>query len=510
MEPTGMMPLSHRAALGLLLFFPFLTPLAARADPPPAVPPPIPAPAVETPDTLGAVWVPAAPGNFQPSQRPSAALPIDRIVIHDIEGTSGEAIRWFRNPQAQVSSHYVVDGHTGQVTQMVRERDIAWHAGDHVTNFRSIGIEHEGFAYRPGFFNPLEYEASAHLVRAIALRYGIPRDRTHIIGHFEVPDTAHPGHFGGRNGHTDPGPYWDWDYFMALVRDDAALAQGGVPAAPIILHPGEAVPASFVLSNTGDDAWPADPDAASAAALRSAGPVYLGRWEPGTGETVWGGGSAFSGPDWVSPRFAASPAGGDTAPGTSGRFVVMLHAPPAVFGPVSETFRLYKVPPAPRLPVPFGPVLTVSARVVPWEVRADPPAAPPGWAAKTLPGGSRALWRGSAAPSPASPRPVQWQAVLPVAGSWDVSVRWPTGPGRTDRATYAVSGKTFRVDQRRGGGMWHSLGRFRFGGLPAVADVRPGAPVPAPPPVVGAVTLLPGGMSPGVLVAGEVRFVGPY
>ena len=479
-----MLPSSRRAAFGLLFCLPFLTPCTVPAEPPPAPTSPLPSaqtPAVQTPDTPGAVWEPAAPGNFQPSQRPSPTLPIDRIVIHDIEGTAGEAIRWFRNPEAQVSSHYVVDGHTGRVTQMVRERDIAWHAGDHVTNARSIGIEHEGFAYRPGFFNPLEYEASAHLVRSIALRYGIPRDRTHIIGHFEVPDTAHPGHFGGRNGHTDPGPYWDWDYFMALVRDDAAPAQGGVPAAPIVLHPGEAGAVTFALSNVGDDVWPSDPSAASDAALRGAGPVYLGRWEAGA--SVWGADSAFFGPGWVSPRFAVSPAGGDTAPGAVGRFVVMLHAPPAFLGPLAETFRLFKVPPAPRLPVPFGPVLTVSARVVPWDIRA---ALPP------------------------APNPLHWQAVLPVAGRWDVSVRWASGPGRTARAAYQVAGKTVLVDQRRGGGQWHRLGRFQFGGPVPVPDVRPGAPVPAPPPILGSVTLLPGAPARGRPAGGEVRFVGPF
>ena len=503
-----MLPSTRRTHSGLLLFLLSLTAGAACADPVPAPTPPVSLPAAQPPDTPGAVWEPAAAGNFQPSQRPSAALPIDRIVIHDIEGTAGEAIRWFRNPQAQVSSHYVVDGQTGRVTQMVRERDIAWHAGDHVTNARSIGIEHEGFAYRPGFYNPREYEASARLVRSIALRYGIPRDRTHIIGHFEVPDTAHPGHFGGRNGHTDPGPYWDWGYFMALVRNDAALTPSDAPAVPVILHPGEAAPASFVLSNTGDDAWPADPTAASDAALRSAGPVYLGRWKAaGAGEASGGADSAFSGPDWVSPRYAASPVGGDTAPGASGRFVVMLHAPPAL-GPVAETFRLFKVPPAPYSPVPFGPVLTASTRVVPWDIRADPPPAPPGWAAKTLPDGSRALWRKAAASGPEPPGPVRWQAVLPVAGRWDVSVRWAAGPGRAARASYVVMDKTFLVDQRRGGGQWHKLGRFQFGGPPVIPDVRPGAPVPAPPPIVGSVALLPG--ASGVVVADGVRFVGPF
>ena len=113
-----------------------------------------------------------------------------------------------------------------------------------------------------GFTTRSSNEASAHLVRSIALRYNIPRDRTHIIGHFEVPDTAHPGHFGGRNGHTDPGPYWDWDYFMALVRNDAHADTPSAPP-PIVLHPGETASMIFTLTNEGDDPWPADPSAAA-------------------------------------------------------------------------------------------------------------------------------------------------------------------------------------------------------------------------------------------------------
>ena len=373
-----------------LLLFLLLFPAPAPADAPlPAV--------AETPDYPGAVWAPASPANFWPSSRPSPAQPIDRIVIHDIEGTVPDAVRHFQDSAARVSSHYVVDGETGRVTQMVRERDIAWHAGDGPTNARSIGIEHAGYAYRPGFFNAVEYEASARLIRAIARRYAIPRDRTHIIGHFEVPDSAHPGHFGGRNGHTDPGPYWDWGYFMALVRSDARSGPGPLPPV-FVLHPGQTARAEFLLVNTGDDPWPADADAAG----RALGPVYLGVW----GRT----GSALSGPDWVSPRFVTLPVGGDTAPGASGRFIVPLHVPPAFLGRASAQFRLFRVPAAPGLPVPFGPVLTASVRVAPWDIRSTP-------------GG---------------------RVALPAAGAWDVSVR--------------------RV------GRWRRLGRFWFAGPAAVTE----------------------------------------
>jgi hypothetical protein len=106
-----------------------------------------------------------------------------------------------------VSAHYVVRSSDGQITQMVREKDRAWHAGNSDYNHRSVGIEHEGYVSDASWFTDQMYRASAALTRDIAGRYGIPKDRTHIIGHVEVPGTDH----------TDPGPYWDWNKYMSYV-----------------------------------------------------------------------------------------------------------------------------------------------------------------------------------------------------------------------------------------------------------------------------------------------------
>ena len=105
------------------------------------------------------------------------------------------------------AAHYVVrkDGH---ITQMIRELDVAYHAGNRSYNERSVGIEHEGFVDRPEDFTAEMYAASARLTAGICARYDIPVDREHIIGHVEVPGTDH----------TDPGKHWDWDRYMKLVR----------------------------------------------------------------------------------------------------------------------------------------------------------------------------------------------------------------------------------------------------------------------------------------------------
>jgi hypothetical protein len=132
---------------------------------------------------------------------------------------------------------------------MVQEKDIAWHAGNWDYNTRSIGIEHAGYAWTPGTFTDAEYQASAHLAASICERWGVPMDRQHVIGHNEVPDPNNPGLYGGSSHHTDPGPYWNWSYYMSL----AAGYANALPSRPHMVLSASALPSnqSATLS------WPA-------------------------------------------------------------------------------------------------------------------------------------------------------------------------------------------------------------------------------------------------------------
>jgi N-acetyl-anhydromuramyl-L-alanine amidase AmpD len=167
------------------------------------------APGAASADYPPARWIPANPLNFTPAARP-ASDPIRYIVIHVTQGSYASAIDWFQNPRSRVSAHYVIRSSDGEVTQLVREQDIAWHAGNWTYNTQSIGIEHEGFVNDCSWFTEAMYQSSAALTRALAARYAIPLDRQHIIGHVEVPGATH----------TDPGPCWDWAYYMQLVTGD--------------------------------------------------------------------------------------------------------------------------------------------------------------------------------------------------------------------------------------------------------------------------------------------------
>ncbi|HEY6959411.1 MAG TPA: N-acetylmuramoyl-L-alanine amidase [Candidatus Limnocylindria bacterium] len=172
----------------------------AQAAPPPWYPP--------------LEWVPASPANYEVGR---GGTKIQYIVIHSTDGTYAGTLSWFRDPNSHLSAHYVIRASDGHVAQAVSEGDTAFQARGF--NQPAIGIEHEfdpasGIAYTDA-----EYRASATLVCAITRRYAIPADRQHIIGHNEVPNTDH----------SDPGPTWNWTYYMSLVRGCSTSA----PAAGI-------------------------------------------------------------------------------------------------------------------------------------------------------------------------------------------------------------------------------------------------------------------------------------
>jgi hypothetical protein len=168
-----------------------------------------------------AEWKSADVSNFSQANRDPTS--IQYIVIHAMYGNVNGTISHFQDPIQDVSAHYLI-GRDGRVVQMVNESDIAWHAGDWDYNVRSVGIEHEdlqGYLDDPSWATEGLYQASAMLVRYLCEKYDIPRDRSHIIGHNEVPGSEK----------LDPGDYWDWNYYMQLVTSVEPDIQ--TPIAPI-------------------------------------------------------------------------------------------------------------------------------------------------------------------------------------------------------------------------------------------------------------------------------------
>lgn len=158
-----------------------------------------------------ALWVPADAHNFTVGRTAT----IDKVIIHVTQGSYEGSIKWFQDPKAEVSAHYVVRSSDGQITQTVRDSDTAYHAKQ--ANASALGIEHEGYIDDPSWFTDTMYRASAALTGALCDKYGIPKDRAHIIGHDEAPGTDH----------TDPGRYWDWNRYMGFVEGDSSSGNSG-------------------------------------------------------------------------------------------------------------------------------------------------------------------------------------------------------------------------------------------------------------------------------------------
>ncbi|WP_085809721.1 N-acetylmuramoyl-L-alanine amidase [Sphingomonas sp. TZW2008] len=140
------------------------------------------------------------------------ALPITMIVLHYTGMVDAEsAIARLRDPEAKVSSHYVV-AEDGTVLRLVPDDKRAWHAGrSHwrdVTdvNSASIGIEivnpgHE-FGYRP--FPDEQIDAVIRLVHDLKDRYEITRGN--IVGHSDIAPARK----------RDPGELFPWGKLARL------------------------------------------------------------------------------------------------------------------------------------------------------------------------------------------------------------------------------------------------------------------------------------------------------
>jgi len=207
--------------------------------------------ACPSPDTAAldypqAIWRPSP--NFD--QRPTDATgALHMVIIHTCESNYAGCWSWLVNSVSQASAHYVVDEDGAEVSQLVRERDRAWHIAalydctlnrrhdcwrnDVQSNDFTVGIEHAGFASQPSF-PAAQLDRSAALVCDVTRDRGIPRDWQHIVGHGQLQPA----------NRTDPGPNWPWIAYLHRVQawcgevivddsaqfNDAAVATVSVPA----------------------------------------------------------------------------------------------------------------------------------------------------------------------------------------------------------------------------------------------------------------------------------------
>ncbi|WP_446217662.1 N-acetylmuramoyl-L-alanine amidase [Micromonospora sp. IBHARD004] len=192
---------------------------------------------LECPVRLACEWIPApyekyGPnpgdyGNHDLGDRP-AQQKLEYIVIHDTEGYFGPSVKLVQT-KTYLGWHYTLRSVDGYVAQHIKAKDVGWHAGNWYVNAKSIGIEHEGFAGHGTWYTEAMYRTSAKLVRHLALRFQIPLDRQHILGHDNVPGTT-AGTVAGM--HWDPGPYWDWSHYFELMK--APFHSTGTPQTGLV------------------------------------------------------------------------------------------------------------------------------------------------------------------------------------------------------------------------------------------------------------------------------------
>ncbi len=135
--------------------------------------------------------------------------------------TAKDAIDRLRDPEAAVSSHYVVD-EDGAILRLVPEERRAWHAGvsywrgHTVLNGRSIGIEIVNPGHEWGYrdFPALQMAAVCDLCLSILSRHPIPA--RNVIAHSDVaPDRK-----------EDPGEKFPWE---DLARNAVGLWPVNIP-----------------------------------------------------------------------------------------------------------------------------------------------------------------------------------------------------------------------------------------------------------------------------------------
>ncbi|NQZ09905.1 MAG: N-acetylmuramoyl-L-alanine amidase [Algicola sp.] len=179
-------------------------------------------------DYPGALWT-ASP-NY--SSRSGSA--ISHVAIHTTQGSYAGAISWLANPAAGASAHYVIRSSDGQVTQMVRDTDKAWHARS--ANPYSIGIEHEGYVSSSSWYTGAMYNSSADLTSYMCNQHGIDCNSAYNgSGHSTTVELSSAYTVKGHQhypsqSHTDPGIYWDWAGYHTLLNGSG----GGTPTVTIL------------------------------------------------------------------------------------------------------------------------------------------------------------------------------------------------------------------------------------------------------------------------------------
>ena len=137
---------------------------------------------------------------------------IQFVIIHYTGMQSEiESIKRLKNPKSSVSCHYLI-GRKGQITQMIDEKKIAWHAGKSKwknfsnLNKNSVGIELQNKGHNLGYekFPNSQINSLIKLSKSLKKRYKIKKEN--FLGHSDIAPLRK----------KDPGEKFPWKKLSKL------------------------------------------------------------------------------------------------------------------------------------------------------------------------------------------------------------------------------------------------------------------------------------------------------
>jgi N-acetyl-anhydromuramyl-L-alanine amidase AmpD len=162
---------------------------------------------VKVPEPLKVTWIPS------PNISSRNEAEIDAIILHHTGDSIQSALSWMKMKDSKVSYHYLI-AKNGDIYQMVKEGDKAWHAGTSLMQGRgnvnafSLGIAFEGDGTGSVPYTDEQYQNAANLCKLLKIKY--PKiTNSRIASHASIALPA-----GRKN---DPSSGFDWHRFFSLI-----------------------------------------------------------------------------------------------------------------------------------------------------------------------------------------------------------------------------------------------------------------------------------------------------
>jgi len=154
-----------------------------------------------------------------PNQSSRNGAAITHLVWHATAGHYVPSIAWLCNPAADASAHLVMREDGGEVTQLVRLAEKAWHCV--AWNSFTVGVEHASMG--AGFASTAQLHESARVFGWLCWHLGIPP----VFGLHKPKGIVRHRDLGAAGGGHSDGPsdqVWFGEYLPAVQHE---LTRGG-------------------------------------------------------------------------------------------------------------------------------------------------------------------------------------------------------------------------------------------------------------------------------------------